>query len=106
MGIRVLRDQAMCVALSSALAGTAGILVCQQIGIVSPFVGISYGLKGLVALIVGRSLRGTAITATALGLTEALVVGYWSSTYRDLVVYGLLVAFVVTRSRREVPALA
>jgi branched-chain amino acid transport system permease protein len=96
-GVRVTRDQFVCVALSSAGAGIAGLLVSSHTGVVSPFTGLPYSVKGLVAMIVGRTLGGTAAVAVALGIGEALTAGYWSSSYRDVLVYGLLVAFLAAR---------
>lgn len=103
VGIRVRRDQFLCVAVSAGLAGMAGLLVAAQIGVASPFIGVGYGLKGLIALIVGRTLFGTVGTALALGVAEVLVTAYGVSAYRDVVVFALLtgVLFVHSHASRD-----
>lgn len=98
-GVRVRKDEYISVVISSALAGVAALLVSQVIGTVSPFVGLSYGFKGLVVLIVGRpgNMPGAVIIALLLGISEVLTVAYLSSSYRDAAAFGLLVALLLIR---------
>lgn len=101
-GIRIENDKLLSVILSSALAGIAAVLVCQQIGVVSPFIGRFYGFKALIIVIVGGlgSMTGAAVVAILLGLTEALAVQWFSSNYRDAVSFGLLIAVLLVKYRR------
>jgi branched-chain amino acid transport system permease protein len=101
IGMNVTRDQLACVMISSALAGLAGILVCLQYQIVSPTIGFLFGVKGLIALIIGRSMVGAACVAVLLGVSEALVTAYLSSGYRDFIVYGLLIVVLVASVRKR-----
>lgn len=96
-GIRTSRDEWVTVAISSGLAGVAAVLVSQAIGTTSPFVGIQYGFKGLIVIIVGGlgKMRGALAVGLLLGLTEALSVAYISSSYRDAIAFTLLVLFVL-----------
>jgi branched-chain amino acid transport system permease protein len=90
-GVRVQRDQLLCVALSCGLAGLAGILVSQQIGAVSVSQGLTYGLKGLIALIVGRTATGAALVALLMGFGETAAIAFGAGAYRDLLTFGSLV---------------
>lgn len=98
-GVRVSRDQLLSVTISSGLAGVAAILITQMIGTVSPYIGLSYGFKGLVVLIVGGTgnMPGTVVIALLLGISEVFTIAYISSSYRDAVAFALLVALLLIR---------
>ena len=87
------------VGLASALAGVAGVLLGLTFGVLSPHMGIPYGLKGLVTLIVGGmgSIQGAMVAGLLLGVTESLTVGYISSAYRDAVAFLVLIAVLLLR---------
>lgn len=98
-GVRVSRDQMFSVTISSGLAGVAAILITQMIGTVSPYIGLSYGFKGLVVLIVGGTgnMPGTVLIALLLGISEVFTVAYLSSSYRDAIAFALLVALLLIK---------
>lgn len=98
-GVRIARDQCAVVALSSALAGVAAFLTAQTVGAVSPYLGVTFGFKGLVVVILGGlgNFRGSVAAGLALGMLEALAAGFVSSSYRDAIAFGLLLAFLVWR---------
>jgi branched-chain amino acid transport system permease protein len=85
--------------LAGVLAGTAGVLLCVSFGVLSPFIGGLYGLKGMIAMIVGGlgSLRGAVIAGVAIGIGEVMTVAYISSTWRDAIAFGLLLAVLLVR---------
>jgi branched-chain amino acid transport system permease protein len=85
--------------VSGALAGAAGMLVGLTFQLVSPFMGMEIGLKGVAAMVVGGAgnLTGAMIAGPLLGIVEILSVGYLSASYRDVVVYGLLILILVVR---------
>lgn len=99
-GQRTSWDQLLSIIVSSALAGVAAVLITQTIGTVSPYIGLSYGLKGLVILIVGGAgnMIGAVAVALLMGTCEVFAVAYLSSSYRDAVAYGLLVLILVFRA--------
>jgi branched-chain amino acid transport system permease protein len=102
LGVHADRDETYAILVSSALAGIAAVLIGQVIGATSPFVGLSYGLKGLVVLVAaGMSgmVRAVAV-ALLLGLSEALAVAYLSSSYRDASAFAVLVLILVLREAR------
>jgi branched-chain amino acid transport system permease protein len=98
-GVRIPAHEAAAVALSSALAGLAAFLTAQTVGAVSPYFGVTFGFKGLVVVILGGlgSFRGTVVAGLALGVLEALAAGFVSSSYRDAVAFGLLLAYLLWR---------
>jgi branched-chain amino acid transport system permease protein len=101
-GIRTEYDKVLSVAISSALAGVAAVLICQQIGVVSPFLGDVYGFKALIIVLVGGlgSMSGVAVISLGLGLTEAFAVQWFDSSYRDAIAFGLLIAILLVKYRR------
>lgn len=103
-GIRTTRDELICVALSSVIAGAAAMLISEVIGTVSPFIGATYGMKGLIVLIVGRAgnMAGAVSVGLSLGLMEVLASAYLSSTYRDGIAYAALLLVVVAVGSRTI----
>ena len=85
--------------LGSALAGAAGILASIQQPSIDPLMGINSGLKAFVAAVLGGigSLPGAVLGGILIGVLEALVVGYLSPTYRDPLVFGLLIVILLVR---------
>ncbi|HVS52491.1 MAG TPA: branched-chain amino acid ABC transporter permease [Opitutaceae bacterium] len=85
--------------LGSALAGAAGILASIQQPSIDPLMGISAGLKAFVAAVLGGigNLPGAVLGGCLIGLLEALVVGYLSPTYRDPIVFGVLIFILLFR---------
>ena len=99
MGVPVDRVIAFTFALGAALAGAAGVLYSMAYPVIDPGMGILVGWKAFIATVVGGigSVRGALLGAYLLGAIEILVVALLPSTYRDLVVFSLLLAFVVIR---------
>ncbi len=86
--------------LSSALGGIAGLLVGMLFqGSVSPFMGNSYGLKGLAAIILGGmgDITGAMLGGLVMGTGEVMIVQYLNSSYRDGVAFGLLFLVLIVR---------
>lgn len=85
--------------LGSALAGAAGILASLQQPSIEPLMGLNAGMKAFVAAVLGGigSLPGAVLGALLIGLLEAMVVGYISPTYRDPIVFGILIAILIVR---------
>lgn len=85
--------------LGSALAGAAGILTSIQQPSIDPLMGINAGLKAFVAAVLGGigNIPGAALGGLLIGLLEALVVGYISPTYRDAIVFGVLILILLIK---------
>jgi branched-chain amino acid transport system permease protein len=84
-------------AVGGFLAGVAGVLfgmkytVYPQIGAVT--------IKSFIAAVFGGlgSLPGAVIGSVILGLLETLISGYFSSQFRDLISFSLLIIILVFR---------
>jgi branched-chain amino acid transport system permease protein len=83
--------------LGSALAGAAGILTSIQQPSIDPLMGVNAGLKAFVAAVLGGigNLPGAALGGVLIGVIETLVVGYVSPTYRDAIVFGVLILILI-----------
>ncbi len=99
MGIDATLVIALSVALTAGLAAVAGLLVGLSYQMVSPYVGLAYTIKGLIAMIVGGigSVSGAALGALVIGLTEAVTVMLWGSQLRDFSVFAVLLAVLLLR---------
>ncbi|MGO4937695.1 branched-chain amino acid ABC transporter permease [Fundicoccus sp. Sow4_H7] len=97
MGIDVDRVISFTFALGSGLAGIAGVLVGVYYNSVSPLMGVGYGLKAFVAAVIGGigSIPGAMVGGYLIGLLESFVTFLGLSTYRDAVVYGLLIVILL-----------
>lgn len=97
MGININVVIAFTFGLGSALAGAAGILTSIQQPSIDPLMGVNAGLKAFVAAVLGGigNLPGAALGGVLIGLIEALVVGYVSPTYRDAIVFAVLILILI-----------
>jgi branched-chain amino acid transport system permease protein len=98
MGIHVPRAVATAYALSSALAGAAGLLLAPLLN-VSPTMGTLVGLKAFAVAIIGGldSALGIVLAGLLYGLMEALVAGYVSTGAREIVGFAAVIAMLVVR---------
>ncbi len=97
MGINVNRVAAVIFLLSGATAGLAGCFYGMKYS-VYPNMGV-VATKGFVSATVGGlgSLPGAVISGLLLGFLETVISAYVSTTYRDLVAYGLLVVVLIVK---------
>jgi len=83
--------------IGSALAAAAGILLCISYPRVDPLMGVMIGLKAFVAAVLGGigSIRGAVVGGFIMGISESMVVGYGSSTYRDALAFAILIGILL-----------
>lgn len=83
--------------IGSALAAAAGILLCISYPRVDPLMGVMIGLKAFVAAVLGGigSIRGAVVGGFLMGISESMVVGYGSSTYRDALAFAILIGILL-----------
>ena len=95
MGINVNFVAIVIFVLSGAAAGLAGCFYGMKYS-VYPNMG-NVAMKGFVASTVGGlgSLPGAVFSGLLLGFLETMISSYVSTTYRDLVAYGLLVLVLI-----------
>jgi branched-subunit amino acid ABC-type transport system permease component len=86
-------------ALAGAMAGLAGFLIVAQYGGLGFAGGFQYGLKALIAAVVGGigSVPGALLGGVAVGLFETLWSSYLPIEARDMALYAALVVFLVFR---------
>ncbi len=99
MGISTDGIIAVTFALGSALAAAGGVLIGMQIPKIDPLMGIIYGLKAFVAAVLGGigNVPGAVLGGLLIGVSEVMVVGYLSSTYRDAIAFGILILVLLLR---------
>jgi branched-chain amino acid transport system permease protein len=99
MGINTDYIIAFTFALGSALAAAAGVLVAIRIPRIDPLMGILVGLKAFVAAVLGGigNIPGAMLGGLLIGITETMVVGYLSPTYKDAVAFAILILILLFR---------
>lgn len=99
MGINVDQVISFTFIIGSSLAGVASVLVGLKYPKIDPLMGMLFGIKAFVAAVLGGigSLPGAMLGGVILGLSEEMVVGYLSSTYRDALAFGILIVILLFR---------
>lgn len=97
MGINIDRVISTTFALGSALAAAGGVLVGVYYNSIDPLMGMVPGVKAFVAAVLGGIgiIPGAMIGGIILGVVEALVSGFISSTFRDAAAYGILILILL-----------
>ena len=98
-GVDVTRVSQVTVVLASAMAGVAAVSVGALYGSAWAFVGLFFGLKAFICMLVAgnRFFEGVILVALGLGIVEALVTGYVSSNFRDVAAFVILIAVLYFR---------
>ena len=98
IGIDVPRTRSLAYALSAALAGAAGVLI-GPLWYVHQSMGVMMGLKGFTAAVFGGmgSMPGAIVGGLCVGMIENLSTGYVSSTWKDAIVFGILLIMLSLR---------
>jgi len=99
MGIDVDRVIMVTFLLGSVLAGAAGVMSGLVFQRVFHYMGFEAGLKAFTAAVVGGigSIPGAMIGGMLIGIAESMVTGYISSTYTNLIVFGILIVMMLVR---------
>lgn len=99
MGINVDSVISFTFAIGSGLAAAAGVLVGIYYNSIDPLMGIMPGLKAFVAAVLGGIgiIPGAMLGGLILGITEALVSGFLSSTYRDAAAFAILIIILLVK---------
>jgi len=85
--------------IGSALAGIAGVMGGLVFNQVYNLIGFVVGLKAFTAAVVGGigSIPGAMLGGMLIGIAESFITGYISSTYTNLIVFGILIAVLILR---------
>jgi len=97
MGINVDRVISITFAIGSSLAAAAGMLVGVYYNSIDPLMGIMPGLKAFVAAVLGGIgiIPGAMLGGIILGIIEAMVSGFISSTFRDAAAFAILIIILL-----------
>ena len=97
LGIDTNRVIASTFVIGAAMAAVAGVLLGMQYGVANPFIGFIAGLKAFTAAVLGGigSIPGAVLGGLILGIAEALTAAYFSTEYKDIVAFGLLVTILL-----------
>lgn len=99
MGINVNTVISTTFAIGSALAGAAGVLVGVYYNSIDPLMGMIPGVKAFVAAVFGGIgvIPGAMLGGFFIGICETLVAGYGFSTYKDAIVYIILIVILLIK---------
>ena len=98
MGVDAERLAAAVFTVAAAAGALAGAVIAPIV-LASWDAGIAYGLKGFVGAILGsfRSPLVAVLGGLGIGVLESFAAGYVSSGYKDAIVYGVLLAYLLIR---------
>lgn len=99
MGINVNSTISFTFALGSALAGAGGVLIGLYYNSVDPLMGMVPGIKAFVAAVLGGIgiIPGAAVGGFMIGLLETFSVSIGLASYKDAVVYTVLIIILLVR---------
>ncbi len=99
LGINTNHIIALTFVVGAAMAAVAGVLLGLYYGVVNPYIGFIAGLKAFTAAVLGGigSIPGAMLGGLILGITEAMTAAYFSSEYKDVVAFGLLILILLFR---------
>lgn len=93
LGISADRVVSTTFVIGAALAALAGVLLGQFYGVINPYIGFMAGMKAFTAAVLGGigSIPGAMLGGLLLGVAEALTSAYFSTEYKDVVSFALLI---------------
>nr|WP_246728513.1 branched-chain amino acid ABC transporter permease [Microvirga terricola] len=98
-GVNAPRLLIQTLALAGAMAALSGMLVVAQYGGLGFAGGFQYGLKALIAAVIGGigSIPGALLGGVAVGLFETVWSAYLPIEARDMALYAALIVFLIFR---------
>ncbi|KAF0105237.1 MAG: branched-chain amino acid transport system permease protein [Rhodospirillaceae bacterium] len=99
LGVNVDRTISLTFVLGAALAAVAGMLFLMYYGVIDFFIGFLAGIKAFTAAVLGGigSLPGAMLGGLLIGLIEVFWAGYFSSEYKDVAAFAILVLVLIFR---------
>lgn len=99
LGIDVDRTISLTFVMGASLAAVAGVMVTLYYGVVDFFIGFLAGMKAFTAAVLGGigSLPGAMLGGLILGLVEAFWSGYFTTEYKDVAAFSILVLVLIFR---------
>jgi branched-chain amino acid transport system permease protein len=99
VGVDVDRTISATFVIGAGLAAVAGLLVTLYYGVIDFYLGFVAGIKAFTAAVLGGigSLPGAMLGGLLIGVIEALWSGYFSSAYKDVAVFAILILVLILR---------
>jgi branched-chain amino acid transport system permease protein len=99
VGVDVDRTISATFVIGAGLAAVAGLLVTLYYGVIDFYLGFVAGIKAFTAAVLGGigSLPGAMLGGLVIGIAEALWSGYFSSAYKDVAVFAILILVLILK---------
>jgi branched-chain amino acid transport system permease protein len=99
LGVNVDRTISLTFLMGAGLAAVAGVMVTLYYGVIDFYIGFLAGIKAFTAAVLGGigSLPGAMLGGVLIGLIEALWSGYFSSEYKDVAAFTILILVLIFR---------
>jgi len=99
LGVDVNRVVLVTFMIGSGIAGVAGVLDGIKNSGISPFMGLSAAVKGLIVMLLGGlgNVPGAMVAGLMLGMIEILSAAYIGTTERDLFSFLILILILLFR---------
>jgi branched-chain amino acid transport system permease protein len=99
LGVNVGKVSALMFFLSGGLAGLGAVLCAIAFNSLDGYMGQNYLVLAITILVIGGlgSVAGGFAGGLVVGLISSYTTGYITSSYRDVVVYGILILFLIVR---------
>jgi branched-chain amino acid transport system permease protein len=99
LGVNVDRTISQTFVMGAALAAVAGMMVTLYWGVNDFAMGFVAGIKAFTAAVLGGigSLPGAMLGGILIGLIEAMWSAYFSTEYKDVAAFGILVLVLIFR---------
>jgi branched-chain amino acid transport system permease protein len=96
-GVDVDRTISLTFVMGAALAAVAGIMATLYYGVIDFFIGFLAGVKAFTAAVLGGigSIPGAMLGGLMLGLVEAFWSGYFTTEYKDVAAFAILVLVLI-----------
>jgi branched-chain amino acid transport system permease protein len=96
-GVNIDRTISLTFVMGAALAAVAGLMATLYYGVIDFFVGFLAGIKAFTAAVLGGigSIPGAMLGGLLLGLVEAFWSGYFSTEYKDVAAFSILVIVLI-----------
>lgn len=99
MGINARGVSAVVFFISGATAGLGAVLVAMAFTVIDGKLGSAYLITAIAVMVIGGfgSMSGVFVGGILVGVVSTTTTAYISSSYRDVVIFGVLLVFLVAR---------
>ena len=99
LGVNVDRTISLTFVMGAGLAAVAGMLFLMYYGVIDFYIGFLAGIKAFTAAVLGGigSLPGAMLGGLMIGLIEVFWAGYFSSEYKDVAAFSILILVLIFR---------